>query len=137
MEITHVITIAAISLTSFLPASCHKMAPVKPAAPVSLSATDTNGVAHNLGEVALTNHSERIVALGGGKNCIFTPKILGGRDVQITLALESKTAAGKVSDLSVTEVTAKDGKAFDAVIGDFKFSFTPVVSEDNSDASRR
>ena len=66
---------------------------------------------------------------GGGKDCIFTPKMIG-HDVQITLALESKNRAGKIKDLSVTQVIARSGKPFEVALGDFQFTFTPkIISE--------
>jgi len=131
MGITHIVTVAAISFSSLLPASCHKSA--TPATQTKASsaavATTNNVVSHDFGELALTNHYETCVQLGGGKDCIFTPKMIG-HDVQITLALESKNRAGKIKDLSVTQVIAKSGKPFEVALGDFQFTFTPkIISE--------
>jgi len=131
MGITHIVTVAPISLSGLLPASCHKSA--TPAAQTKASsaavATTNNVVLHNRGELALTNHYETCVQLGGEKDCIFTPKMIG-HDVQITLALESKNRAGKIKDLSVTQVIARPGKPFEVALGDFQFTFTPkIISE--------
>ena len=127
MGITHIVTVAAISFSSLLPVNCHKNRQAK-TSPVATTTTN-NVVLHNRGELALTNHYETCVQLGGGKDCIFTPKMIG-HDVQITLALESKTRSGKINDLSVTQVIAKSGQPFEVALGDFQFTFTPrIISE--------
>jgi len=132
MGITHIVTVAAISLSGLLPASCHKSATLGAQTKASSAAVSTtnNVILHDLGELALTNHYETCVQLGGGKDCIFTPKMIGGHTVQITLALESKTRTGKINDLSVTQVIAKSGQPFEVALGDFQFTFTPkIISE--------
>ncbi len=129
MGILHIATIAAISLTSLLPASCRKTAD-KTSAPASVAAanTTTTNTAHELGELTLTNHLETCVHLGSGKSCFFTPRMIDRHSFQLTLALESKSESGKTRDLNVTEIVAKTDKPFELAIGDFQLSFTPHVA---------
>lgn len=132
MGITHIATIAAISFTGLLPASCKKTFIKTQVPTVITSVTGTNGsatnsIAHNLGELALTNHTETCVALGGGKTCFFTTKLIDRSNAQLTLTLESKNAAGKIQDLSVTEVVVKSGKPFEVALGNCNLAFTPQV----------
>jgi ABC-type enterochelin transport system substrate-binding protein len=68
MGILHIATIAAISLTSLIPASCRKTA-VKTSTSASVAAATTTNTAHELGELTLTNHLETCVHLGSGKSC--------------------------------------------------------------------
>jgi hypothetical protein len=84
----------------------------------------------DLGEISMTNHLDTCVPLGAGKDCVLTPVMIDKRNVQITVALETKTAKGKVHDLSITQVVARSGKPFEVAVGQFSFSLTPnVVSE--------
>ena len=131
MGISQIISVVALSLTGLLPASCHKAIPQQKTSPPAALATtnpNPNDILHNLGVVMLTNHNETCVQLGGGKNCILTPKMLDRQNVQITLAVESKTANGKTQDLSVTQVVTRAGKPLEVAIGDFALSFTPRIN---------
>lgn len=139
MGMVHLSSALLISLTSLLPASCHKTSPGPnvPKNPATIT-TPTNALvaaptheptSHNLGEVTLTNHYETCVQLGDGKNCTLTPRMLDRHNVQITVAFESKNAAGKTRDLSVTQVVAREGKRLEVVVGNFSFSFTPRLNE--------
>jgi len=100
--------------------------------PTASSATKKNGAAntilHDLGDVALTNHYETCVQLGGGKNCILSPKMIDSHNVLITFALESKTNAGKIHDLSVAQVVARTGKSLEIALGDFNLTLTPQMA---------
>lgn len=128
-----------VSLTTLLPASCHKTSPGQNARnnPATITTPATaNAVAptneptsHNLGEVTLTNHYETCVHLGDGKNCTLTPRMLDRHNVQITVAFESKNATGKTRDLSVTQVVAREGKPLEVAVGSFSFSFTPHIRD--------
>jgi hypothetical protein len=80
---------------------------------------------HDLGEVSLTNHNETCILLGGGKQCTFLPRMIDAHTVEITFSLESKTNAGKVHDLTVTQATGKSGKPLEIAIGDYQLSLTP------------
>ena len=147
MGIVHIASALLIALAGLLPAGCHKTSPQQkappvpagvksnaatpPAAPAEMPATlPANTLAvRNLGDVALTNHFETCFPLGGGKNCTLTPKMLDRYNVQITVAVESKTPAGKPHDLSVTQIVAKMGKPMEVAVGDFSLSLTPRVCQ--------
>ena len=129
MGISQIISVVALSLTRLLPASCHNTATQqKSSPPATVAQSKTNDILHNLGEVELTNHYETCVQLGGGKNCTLTPKMLDQKNVQITLSIESKTAAGKTHDLSVTQIVTRTGKPLEVAVGDFELSLTPRVN---------
>jgi hypothetical protein len=51
-------------------------------------------------------------------------------NVQITVTVESKKPNGKIQDLSITQVTTKEGQPFEVAVGDFNFSFTPNVTSE-------
>ncbi len=129
-------------LAGLLLAGCQKAAtpqshasrpnsPAAPAAEPSANSLDAkpemNIAAQDLGEVTLTNHLETCVQLGAGRNCVLTPKVIDSHNVQITLAVESKTAKGKIHDLSITQVVARSGKPLEVAVGSFSFSMTPNV----------
>lgn len=127
-----------ISVVAALAGAGYKTLPLvwhKSASPAqTTAAAGTNGVAItngcNLGEVSLTNHYETCVKLGGGKNCTLVPHMIDSRNVELTLSLESRTAAGKTHELSVTQVSAKSGKPMEVALGGMQLSFTPkLISE--------
>ena len=127
MGISHIVTSVSVFLTGLLPMSCHKAAPVSKTGPttvITISGGATNTI-HNLGEVALTNHLETCVQLGGGKNCILVPRLVDGKSMELSVSLESRTPAGKTTNLTVTQVTTKSGKPMDIALGDYQLSFTP------------
>jgi hypothetical protein len=105
----------------------HEVA-VAPATNSVVTKTATGG--RDLGVIDMTNHFETCVSLGAGKDCILTPKMLDSHNVQLTLAVESKTAAGKIHDLSVTQVVTASGKPFEVAVGDFSLSLTPNVTSE-------
>ncbi len=120
--------------TSLIPSSCSKVstlskAAAKPGSTNSVSvATNTN--ARDLGELSLTNHYETCIQLGAGKSCTIKPNVIGRKDLQLTMALESKMTNGKTEGLIVTQVVAREGKSFEVAIGDMNFTLTPnIVSE--------
>ena len=130
MGLSHIVTSVTVFVTGLLPMSCHKTPPPKattaPTTTVTIKAGVTN-VVHNLGEVSLTNHFETRVQLGGGKNCLLVPRMVDGRNLELSVSLESKTAAGKTMDLMVTQVTTKSGKPLEVALGDYQLSFTPKI----------
>jgi len=81
----------------------------------------------DLGTVSLTNHLDTCVSLGKGKDCILTPKLIDRRNIALTLTVETKTAGGKIHDLSITEVEARLGKSLAVSVGGFSFSLTPTM----------
>lgn len=121
-------------LAGLLLTGCHKDAPQQKNSSANLSANaaggkaKTNAISCDLGAVTLTNHYETCVRLGAGKDCMLTPKMIDSRNVQITVAVESKTASGKTHDLSVTQVVTRAGKPFDVAVGDFSLSLTPNIT---------
>ena len=129
MGLSNVISGAAVFLTGLLPLSCHHSAPQTKGASPAATATATNSL-HNLGELALTNHFETCVQLGGGMDCIFLPKILDSHNVELTLSLETLSPDGKTRDLTVKQVTTKDGKPFEVAMGDFQLSLTPMMASE-------
>lgn len=131
MSWSHIITGVSVFLTGLMPLSCHKASTTASNQPSTApaAATVTNNVPqHTLGDVSLTNHLETCLHLGGGKNCTLTPHLIDAHTVQLTLALESKTAAGKIHDVCVTQVTAKSGKPLEVAVGDFQLSLTPNIA---------
>ena len=82
---------------------------------------------HDLGALTLTNHYERSISLGHGKNCLVVPRVIDRSSVELTLSLETRTPAGKVHDLTVTQITTKTGKPLEVAVGDFNFSMTPML----------
>lgn len=137
MGLSHIVTGISVFLTGLLPMSCHKASTSASTAPKESKASPavvivspTSPPQHELGEVNLTNHLETCLQLGGGKNCTLTPIYIDKHTVQITLALESRTAAGKIHDVSVTQVTAKNGQPLAISIGDFQLSLTPTLASE-------
>jgi hypothetical protein len=140
MGIAQIATTVSVFLAGFVPASCHKSTPPQKAAitinnVATAAATSTNDmgvvtntILHDLGEVALTNHYETIVQLGGGKDCILSPKVLDGRNVQITFALETRAQNGKIHGLSVGQVITSSGKSVGIALGDFNLTLTPLIA---------
>jgi hypothetical protein len=130
MGLSQIITGISVFLTALVPAGCHKAPPPPPkASPAVIIVSPTSTPQHDLGEVALTNHLERCLQLGGGKDCTLTPHVVDSRTTEITVSLESKNAAGKVQGVSVMQVTAKSGAPLALVVGDYKLSLTPDVTE--------
>lgn len=140
MGISQIITGVTVFVTGLVPMSCHKTAATKKAAPTATvasasanaaggSTTNASVSLHDLGEISLTNHIETCVNLGGGRDCVLRPKQVGSRTYQITLAVESKNQAGRLQNISVTEVTAKSGAPMDVAVGDFEISLTPKMEE--------
>ena len=84
----------------------------------------------DLGAVSLTNHYETCLSLGVGRSCILTPKVIDGHNVEITVAVESRTNNGKIHDLFITQVVTRSGKPFEVAVGDYNFSLTPDVTSE-------
>ncbi len=140
-RIIAVVSIVAGAGYKLGPVAWHKFNPKQ--APVTVpvmaaAVVSTNSVVvktsqtspHDLGEVTLTNHYETCMHLGGGKNCLVTPRVLDNHNVELTLSLETRTSGGKVHDLTVTQVTAKTGKPMEVAVGDFQFSMTPKLASE-------
>jgi hypothetical protein len=88
----------------------------------------TKSYNRNLGEISLTNNNDPCVLFNTGESCTLTPKLIDGRNVRITLTLESKDDYGDTHDFAVTQVTGKPGKPMEVAVGAFSLTFTPEVS---------
>ena len=134
MDMKRIFSAATLLLAGLLFAGCQKETAQKktptqaPAAGVTGIKVETNTVSRDLGALTLTNHYETCVQLSPGKDCILTPKIIDSHNMQLTLAVESKTAAGKIHDLSVTQVVAHTGQPLEVAVGNYSLSLTPNIA---------
>lgn len=140
MGLSHIAVIAAISLSGLLPSSCSKTSTSTTAkkhapSPNPVVANPTPAVsaptnAKDLGELELTNRYQTCVNLGAGRSCTITPKLLTRDSVQLTMALQSKQADGKMAGLIITQVTTRPGKPFEVAIGDMDITITPEIVQE-------
>lgn len=136
MEMQKISAAAMVLLAGLILTGCDKNTPRQKTSSPGLSANsfggnaETNMIARDLGELALTNRCETCVALGARKECLVTPKMIDSHNVQLTLAVETRTAKGKVHDLSITQVVTLSGKSFEVAVGAFNFSLTPNVTSE-------
>jgi hypothetical protein len=133
MWLTKLFTALMVLLTGLLPSSCTsaKKSTAQQHAPIVTIATSFESFTNkNLGELELTNHYETCVNLGAGKTCTITPTLLGRSNLQLTMALESKNASGKVKDLSIVQVVTKTGIPFEVAVGDMNLTLTPKLAEE-------
>ena len=131
MWLSKLFTAVLVALTGLVPSSCTKAKNTtaqKQRAPVmaDISTASTN---RNLGELELTNYYEADIELGAGKSCRITPKVIDGKNLQLTMAVESKNTDGQTAALSVTQVIASPGKTFEVAVGDMNLTFTPKLAE--------
>jgi hypothetical protein len=144
MGISQIIAGVSAFVTGLVPLSCQHKAPAPPApvpapAPVVAVATTTNSAnstansnspLHNLGELSLTNHCERNVSLGEGKECILLPNLVDKHNAEITVTYESKMPGGQIHDMIITQIDAKTGQPVDVTLGDLQLTLTPdILSE--------
>jgi hypothetical protein len=135
MWLTKFFTAAMVILTGLLPSSCTstkgKTAATKPSPSAGAVYISTvNSTNRDLGELALTNHYETCVQLGGGKSCIIKPNLLDRKNLQLTLSLQSKKSDGRTSGLSVTQIVTRPGKPFEVAIGDLDLTLTPELTSE-------
>ncbi len=142
MGLSQIIAGISALVTGLVPLSCqHKTPPSKnpvppPAAIVTVTnaataaVVPTNSVIHDLGEISLTNHYERCVQLGGGKECILYPNLLDKHRAEITVTFESKTPAGQIHDMIVSQINAKTGEAVEVMLGDFQLNLKPDIASE-------
>jgi hypothetical protein len=131
MWFSKLFTAVLVTLSGLLPSSCTKAKSTtahKAAATVvaTASGVSTN---RNLGELVLTNYYEAEVQLGAGKSCRITPKVIDRKNLQLTMALESKRIDGQMAGLSVTQVITRPGEPFEVAVGDMNFTLTPKLAE--------
>jgi hypothetical protein len=137
MDLPNIAVIAAISLIGLSPLGCSKTPAPSPrtqAVGTNSLATATNSVAppsttRELGVIQLTNHYETQIDLGKGWSCTIIPLLIDRRNLQLTLSLGSKNAAGTPTGLSVARVIAKRDQPFDITVNDMALSFTPKLVE--------
>ncbi|HUA64662.1 MAG TPA: hypothetical protein VME24_02370 [Alphaproteobacteria bacterium] len=124
MDIKSVITSAMVSIAGFF--GCSKAAPpaAKTTAPVAESSVK------DLGVLQMTNNYETCVSVGAGNDCRMVPKILGRRDLQITVTFESKKPDGTTTGFSVLQLQGTTTKPFEVSVGSTDFTFTPQVAEE-------
>jgi hypothetical protein len=133
MWLTKLFTALMVILTGLLPLSCTtaKKPTTQQRAPIVTIATSSESFTNkNLGELELTNHYETCINLGAGKSCTIRPTLLGRNNLQLTMALESKNASGKVRDLSIVQVVTKTGMPFEVAVGDMNLTLTPKLAEE-------
>jgi hypothetical protein len=137
MGVSHIAVIAAVSLSGLVPSSCSKAFFAKEAkkqapSPTSAAAHPSPAVStpsntKDLGELELTNRYETCVNLGAGRSCTITPKLLDRDSLQLTMALQSRQANGKMAGFIVTQVVTRPGKPFEVAIGDMDITITPEI----------
>ena len=126
-----------VVLTGLLPSSCSSTKGKSPSAQKSAVTTATAATIptvattsknQNLGELQLTNRYETCIELGGGKSCTIKPNLIDSKNLQLTLALQTKKPNGKTSGLSVVQVVTESGKSFEVAVGDMNFTLTPRLA---------
>jgi hypothetical protein len=137
MWLTKIFTALMVVLTGLLPSSCTSTKGKNPATQASaptpttpVPAITTTSKNQNLGELQLTNRYETCIELGGGKSCTIKPNMLDHKNLQLTLALQSKRPDGRTSGLSVVQVTTQTGKSFEVAVGDMNFILTPKLADE-------
>jgi hypothetical protein len=128
MWFTKLLTGVLVALAGLLPSSCTSSKKTAAVPVTSAEIASQNATNKNLGELSLTNRYETCVNLGAGKSCTIKPVSMGRDNVQLTMAVESKSSTGKVNDLSVVQVMAKAGKPFEVAVGDMNLSLTPKLA---------
>jgi hypothetical protein len=129
---------AVMVLKGFIAALAFSLASLfgcsKTTVPVSSAKSDSVAQAKvkDLGVLELTNHYETYVKFGPNRNCRIVPKMLDRRDIELTLTVESKSPDGRISGLSIVQLTGKPEQAFQVSIGDTDFSFTPEIADARS-----
>ncbi|MGA2869484.1 MAG: hypothetical protein ABSF34_10025 [Verrucomicrobiota bacterium] len=146
MGLSQIVAGISALVTALVPMSCqHKAPPTQASPPPSAAAvTATNATnsttvnnslpgdstIHDLGEVALTNHYERCIQLGGGKECILLPKLVDSKNAELTVTYESRTPAGQIHDMIIAQVDAKVGEPTEVTLGDFQMTLKPDISSE-------
>ena len=143
MGLSQIVASVSAFMTAFLPMSCQHKAPPSPASPPPAATTDAatptniddsttnsvpvNSADHDFGVVVLTNHYERCIQLGGGKECIFLPRLVDDKNAELTVTYESRTPTGQIHDMIVGEADAKIGQPTEVTLGDFAIILKPEI----------
>jgi hypothetical protein len=125
MDLKSVITGLMVSIGGYF--GCTKAAP--PATVAKAPAGESS--VKDLGILQMTNNYETYVSIGAGKDCRMVPKILGRKDIQITVTFESKKPDGTPTGFSVLQLQGTTTKPFEVSVGsNTDFTFTPQVAEE-------
>jgi|ERR1017187_3072315 hypothetical protein len=130
MRIQHIITINAAALIAMIAMSCSK-SPSEPAADNHnlrrLSELPANMTTKELGVVEFSAHTPQTFSLGSGTNCVITPTFLPGGILKLHIAVGTKSADGKISQIGQSEVTQRSGQQCGVSVGDLMISLTPKL----------
>jgi hypothetical protein len=85
----------------------------------------------DLGEVELSDSTQKRIALGPGKECVLLPTVLSDGKVQIDLAVESKAADGQVQQLGSSRITTFLGQQQQCgiTVGGIMVTLTPKFQQ--------
>jgi hypothetical protein len=97
----------------------------------STAQPEGDGKTRDFGELSMTNNYELLVTVNKNTTCLIVPKILDRKNLQLTLSLQTKNAAGAIQGMNMTQVTGPQGKPFEVAIGDVDLTLLPVVTVDN------
>ena len=129
MVLKSLITAVTVFLTSLF--GCSKSAaPASTVKNVPAQAQTTQSKVKDLGVLTMTNHYETLVKVDKDRDCRIVPNIVDRKNIQLTLTLESKSANGGTSGLSVVQLVGKPQDHFEVSIGDTDFTFTPQIASE-------
>jgi len=99
-----------------------------PASELTVGASPTNVT--DLGVIELSDRVPTQLDLGAGQNCIITPTVLSDGNIQMEIAVEGKTADGKVEQLGQSRLTARPGQQCAISVGDKMIALTPKLKNE-------
>jgi len=121
MRTQYLITVLAVATLTTLTSGCSKSSsPQREADAAAARGKD-------LGVVELSDATPTRVDLGGGKECIITPRVISDNAVQLEMTVEAKDAAGNPMRVGSSRVTAKAGQPFSISVGDTIIAMTPTI----------
>lgn len=121
MKTQYLITVLAVATLATLTSGCSKSSsPQREADAAAVPGKD-------LGVVELSDNAPTRVDLGGGKECIITPRVISDNAVQLEMTVEAKDAAGNPMRVGSSRVTAKAGQPFSISVGDTIIAMTPTI----------
>lgn len=125
MVLKSLISSVALSLAGFF--GCSKAAP--PTTAGKGAPTTAQSTVKDLGILQMTNECETCIRMGAGKDFRLVPKVLGRKDIEITVTYESKKPDGTTAGLSVVQLQGTGEKPFEVSIGtNTDFTFIPQVA---------
>ncbi len=123
MDLKSVVTGVMVSIGGYF--GCSKATP-----PTTATAAAVQSSVKDLGVLQMTNNYETCVSIGGGNDCRMVPRILGRKDIQITVTFESKKPDGTTTGLSVLQLQGTPAKPFEVSVGSADFTFTAQVADE-------